>query len=854
MPDIELKRLRELRTRAEALLSTLVSDLRPFRHSEETSGFLRKPDSESALDDVNVTTTCSCLMALALADRLTDFYGDDSKKTVEKILSNVVGAPWMSSGLTENNAFTTTLVIRLVGFLVEAGVITQSILSQKNKAWESRLEFSNFESLARKLTKANEPFSRFLFELFPQNVQNTLIKFVTTGSARQKAKTLVTRELTRLVNTTHFDSDIRLKSVSLSKGASTLRNRKLDGYKIAQLNRILLHDFCPREIAPLTIKSLKDIAFDMSSDTSRFKINDYPPAAAVLYWFFDGVARAQMRLPKKNWTHLCHFAAEEFGRQRSLVVANNAAMMDPVAMAMSACLCAGLRRISKELLHGTIEEHHAILPSTIELESSVIDLFAAQKAGIWPKYFPLFHYQDAGSNFCFTFELLEAVLVEFGGSQNRLLTERAVVKGLEQAILWCESNRLQCSEGKAGKPYHGWNSGGNLEPLRRGQPESWATAVVHMFLWELVDVLSRHIQQRLLKNYNARTPSAKWKKLNGLLDIDLFLDGDHVSLKKTLKSTIVKTFRRSFEGEKAQHLRREPVRNEPLSALLFGPPGTSKTEVAKALANELKWQLVEIDPSQFLQDGFQNIYIQAERIFEDVMDLSGVVVLFDEMDALVQKRDADAAPDTESKFLTTYMLPKLAKLHDRGQLIFLMATNYQASFDDAIKRAGRFDFLLCMGPPKLEDKCRAIHSFFELDSQTGQTKTAGKTIRDYAATSQWLYDQLSLYTYGEFLSFISGIGDANEIGTKIEGYGKDGFEALVKRNSQFVSLKYDDLEILKKNEKFKKCKTLKHFDSTNFDEQSVRTAGADPNRSPVIKYVLDRKQSRRQYAKSATQT
>ena len=53
-----------------------------------------------------------------------------------------------------------------------------------------------------------------------------------------------------------------------------------------------------------------------------------------------------------------------------------------------------------------------------------------------------------------------------------------------------------------------------------------------------------------------------------------------------------------------------------------------------------------------------------------MMDMCGVVVLFDEMDALVQKRDAEREIGIESKFLTTYMLPKLAKLHDRGQLVF----------------------------------------------------------------------------------------------------------------------------------------------------------------------------------------
>jgi hypothetical protein len=852
MSDIPLKRLRQLRSRTEALLSSLVADLGPFKHEQYAHGFRRKPNSESIQNDVNVTTTCSCLMALALCEKLTDFYGSDASNNVNLTFSNLVRAPWMSSGLTEDNVFTTTLMIRLFGFLIEANAIPRNVALRKDKRWEPRLEFVNFRSFARKLSKQRDPISRFLFELFSINAQQALRSYVATGSNADKVEIQVAAELTKLVRTTSFYDHKRFAAVQLSKESRNLQKEPLDGYHVQQLNRLLLHDSFPKEIVRFRAKSLRDIAREMSADSSCFGINEYPPAAAVLYWYVDGIARAQIDLPNNDWTQLCRFGAEEFGRQRSLVVAKHAAMMDPVAMAMSACLCARLRSTTKELKFGTAKQHDTLLPSTVELESAVIDLFAEQtRSGIWPKYFPLFHYQDAGSNFCFTFELLEAVLLEFGGTQNRLLGEEVVIDGLERAVSWCDANRLRCSEKTSGNAveYNGWNSGGNLETLRHGQPESWATAVVHMFLWELADVLSRHIQQRLLESYASKTPLPKWKTVNELLDIDLLLDRRHTSLKTTLDKTIVKTFH-LFEGKRAELLRRRPVKNAPLSALLFGPPGTSKTEVAKALAKELNWPLVEIDPSQFLQGGFQNIYVQAETIFEDMMDLCGVVVLFDEMDALVQKRDADNFLDTESKFLTTYMLPKLARLHDRGQLIFLMATNFQASFDDAIKRAGRFDFLLCMGPPTLKAKCDSIHVFFELKEQTGQTATAGAAIRGYAATDAWLEDQLTLYTYGEFLSFISGIADASEIGTKITMPGKDKFRKRVKDNIQSVGLKMDDVNKLKKIVALSCLNRLAEFDMADFDEKSIAEVEVDP-KLPAIKYLLDRKQSRRQYTQSA---
>lgn len=871
MPDIELNRLRDLRRQAERLRNTLVSDLKPFVHGTENNGFRRKPDSESLLEDVNITTSCSCLMGLTLYGKVPEFYGKEYKKKISAIFSSLLKAPWMSSGLPEDNAFTTTLIIRLFGFLLEG---VPGIELDNAKEWESRLEYNSPDSFlifARKLVHGDSVFSKFLFQLFPETVQNEVKSFLQSEENPERVQKHVVDEITRLIRGAYFYDAERFSNFTQGKRATELVQKGgLDSYHVAQLNRLLLHEFFADEIKPLTSKSLKDIALEMISDgagstaltppVARFRIYDYPPSAALVYWFIDGVDRARMDFSRHSWDRLCRFATEEFGTQRSRVVAKHAAMMDPIAMAMSACLCARLRRISEEPRRGMNEAHRSLLPSIVELERSIIELFNEQTpSGIWPKYFPLFHYQDAGSNFCFTFELLEAVLVEFGGKRNDLLTEEVIISGLERAVSWCESNRLRCAEKSTdGKlvPYEGWNSGGNLDTLRRGQPESWATAVVHMFLWELVEVLSRRIQQRLLDQYGARKAAKDWKSVDQLLDIDLLLDREHAGLKDTLRSSILSTFE-TFKADNAERLRRKSVKNAPLSALLFGPPGTSKTEVAKALAKELQWPLVEIDPSHFLQEGFSNIYVQAEKIFEDVMDMSGVVVLFDEMDALVQKRDADTSLDTESKFLTTYMLPKLAKLHDRGQLVFLMATNFQASFDDAIKRAGRFDFLLCMGPPTLDAKCTSIHAFFELDESTDQTRDAGKKMLEYAMANPWLRDQLSLYTFGEFRALLSEIGNAPDITNNLQAQGSQWFYDLVRRNSQNVGLRLDDLQRLKEVRvslfKHMKWDSLNDLDTIELNEQSLKAAGVDP-KNPTVKYILDRRQSRRQYFKSATES
>ena len=843
MPDIELDRLRKLRQRAESLFGTLTSDLRPFQHTDELKGFRRKSDSKSPPDDVNVTTTCSCLMSLALSAKLGDFYRQDGDVKTKEIFNAVFLAPWMSSGLAENNAFTTTLVTRLYGFLMESGILSAEAVLVK--PWEASVAFFSFDSFAKKLVAKGDALTTFLFGLFPSALQEALLEFVKTGVDDVQIEKDVAAELERLIRTTNFCQPNFLTASQAKTETTALLNRGINQYTIPTLNRRLLHDCFESDLTPLQGLSMEDIAHQMSEDADRFKINNYDPAAAVVYWFVDGVARAQIDLLPQNWDRLCRFAVDEFGRQRSRVVARDAATMDPVAMAMSACLCARLRSISKELRLGMNNNHHSMLPSTVELESAVVDLFAQQTpSGIWPKYFPLFHYQDAGSNFCFTFELLEAILVEFGGEHNRLLTEEAVILGLERAVHSCESNRLQYSENESGRAvvYEGWNSGGNLQTLRRGQPESWATAVVHMFLWELIEVLSRRIQLRLLENYTALKPTEKSQRIDDLLDIDIHIDGKPESLKATLFSELITTFK-LFPGKSAEKLRKTPAPKGRLSALLFGPPGTSKTQVAKAIAAELKWPLVEIDPSHFLQDSFENIYVQAEKTFEDVMDLCGVVVLFDEMDALVQKRDGEHIPDTASKFLTTYMLPKLAKLHDRRQIIFLMATNFPANFDDAIKRAGRFDLLLCMGPPTLTAKANSVHRFLGCQSNDA-TKQIGEYILNLSNKDSWVEDQLNLYTFGDFKSFVERICAPDVAGglLKLKAFTTASFRSFVEEDCKTVGLKLEALTPL-----FNVVRT-KNRRLTELDSQDVDNVLLKPEESkvPVIKYVRERQQSKKQ--------
>ena len=307
-------------------------------------------------------------------------------------------------------------------------------------------------------------------------------------------------------------------------------------------------------------------------------------------------------------------------------------------------------------------------------------------------------------NHCWHFEVLEAVFNEF----PEILSDPKTLDRIDCSLEWLERNRLSfCTSTNF---YAGWNSGGDIKALRSGEPESWPTGVAHMCLARLRNRISAQIASKVFERYRDRTQvflrrnSEGW---SGFLDCGLPDQDEHSNtVKKLLEVEVVHPTEQAVEsqgspappGTQGWPLRLSPSFSIPsrTSALLFGPPGTSKTSLAEAIAQRLGWPFVELSPSDFLRGGLDGIYERVNEVFEDLMDLYGVVILFDEMDALVQSRDSShlAVPasaavgdlDVTQKFLTTSMLPKLLKLRKQARVVFFMATNHQRQFDAAIKR------------------------------------------------------------------------------------------------------------------------------------------------------------------------
>jgi hypothetical protein len=216
--------------------------------------------------------------------------------------------------------------------------------------------------------------------------------------------------------------------------------------------------------------------------------------------------------------------------------------------------------------------------------------------------------------------------------------------------------------------------------------QTWYSFLVFEFLSLLSEKIREHAASILLESFNYRTgkPKLEWAEI-----------GDYEGFKAKVETAFIDPRQIADSPTKPQH-----------SMILFGPPGTGKTSIAHALAYKLKWGFVEIGPGDFLENGIDGIFAQGDLIFQRLLLLDHVVVLFDEIDELVSIRSDES--DKLSKFLTTYMLPWLQRLRDKAGVVFIFATNHIKRFDPAIRRHGRFDVILPIGPPQGKERERIL--------------------------------------------------------------------------------------------------------------------------------------------------
>ncbi len=138
----------------------------------------------------------------------------------------------------------------------------------------------------------------------------------------------------------------------------------------------------------------------------------------------------------------------------------------------------------------------------------------------------------------------------------------------------------------------------------------------------------------------------------------------------------------------------------PSGVLLHGPPGTGKTMLAKAVANESDATFIKMAGSELVRKFIGEGSRLVRDLFELAADREPAVIFIDEIDAVASKRtDSKTSGDAEVQRTMMQLLSEMDGFDDRGEIRIMAATNRFDMLDEAILRPGRFDRLIEVPKP-----------------------------------------------------------------------------------------------------------------------------------------------------------
>ncbi|MGV3555505.1 MAG: CDC48 family AAA ATPase [Croceibacterium sp.] len=135
----------------------------------------------------------------------------------------------------------------------------------------------------------------------------------------------------------------------------------------------------------------------------------------------------------------------------------------------------------------------------------------------------------------------------------------------------------------------------------------------------------------------------------------------------------------------------------PKGVLLHGPPGTGKTRLAQAVANESDAEFFTINGPEIMGSAYGESEKRLREVFEEAERSQPAIVFIDEIDSIAPKRQ-NVSGEAEKR-LVAQLLTLMDGLQSRSNLVVIAATNRPDAIDEALRRPGRFDREIVIGVP-----------------------------------------------------------------------------------------------------------------------------------------------------------
>mgnify|MGYP001306201088 FL=1 len=214
----------------------------------------------------------------------------------------------------------------------------------------------------------------------------------------------------------------------------------------------------------------------------------------------------------------------------------------------------------------------------------------------------------------------------------------------------------------------------------------------------------REIEPSALREIYIEVPEVTWDEVGGLEDV-----------KERLKESIEWPL---TMPEKFEHFGINP----PRGIMLFGAPGTGKTLIAKAIANEAKANFITIKGPELISKWVGESEKAVREVFKKAKQSSPSIVFLDEFESIAGMRRSNSGDGSDvMNRVVNQLLSSMDGVEGMEGVIVVAATNRPEMIDPALMRSGRFERVLHIPPPDKESRA-AILEIHAKDMPLGRFK------------------------------------------------------------------------------------------------------------------------------------